>query len=123
MIKEIERLSALAPEDVPEESQFLLDIDFTTLYRSSFERQSHWVRAMQAARRGGRRTALVQSRRGAAARRREQRRPARPTIDTTEVERQIREETLLVARATRRRPHPAAMDAENPTGKRLRKPD
>lgn len=123
VIREMEKLLDVPPEEIPAESRFLLDIDYTTLYRASFERQSHWVCAMQAARRAGRRTALVQSRRGAAARRRENRKPATRTIDTSEVERLIREETSLVSRATRRRPHPAAMEATNPTGKRQRKPD
>ena len=63
--------SALEPTEVPAESRFLLEFDFDSLYLSSFEKQSSWVRAMKAAQRAGRRTALVQSRRGASARRRE----------------------------------------------------
>ena len=35
------------PDKLPEESKFLLELDFDTLYNSSFERQSYWVRAMK----------------------------------------------------------------------------
>jgi hypothetical protein len=37
------------PDDILQGSQYLLELDFTSLYNSSFERQSYWVLAMKAA--------------------------------------------------------------------------
>jgi hypothetical protein len=48
-IKEVDRLLDTNPDDIPQESQYLLELDFTSLYNSSFERQSYWVLAMKAA--------------------------------------------------------------------------
>jgi hypothetical protein len=41
------------PKEVPEESRYLLELDFLTLYNATFEQQSHWVLAMKAARKAG----------------------------------------------------------------------
>ena len=54
-VQEIERLVECDPDEIPQESKFLLEMDFQTLYNSSFKKQSYWVRAMKAARRAGRR--------------------------------------------------------------------
>ena len=70
VLKEVGQLIETDPADVPTESQFLLEFDFDSLDRTSFEKQTYWVRAIKAARRAGRRTALIQSRQGAGARRR-----------------------------------------------------
>ena len=70
VLREVETLLETDPLEVPAESKFLLEFDFDSLYRSSFERQTYWVRAIKAARRAGRRTALLRSRRGAGAHRR-----------------------------------------------------
>ena len=124
VLAEIESLVDMDPDDVPPESRYLLEMDFTSLFRSSFERQSYWVRAMRAARRAGRRTAQQQSRRGASARRRSAAtRAPRPRIDTDAVRRQIREELGLQEPLTRRRTNPAGIAAQDKTNKRLRKPD
>jgi hypothetical protein len=49
VLKEVDCLMDTNPEDIPQESQYLLALDFTTLYNSSFQRQSYWVLAMKAA--------------------------------------------------------------------------
>ena len=56
---EMETLAHTSPVQILAMSQFLLDMDFDSLYNSSFKRQSYWVRAMRAARRAGRRAAHI----------------------------------------------------------------
>jgi hypothetical protein len=53
VLKEVDRLLDTAPEDIPAGSQYLLEIDYSTLYNASLERQSYWVLAMKAACRAG----------------------------------------------------------------------
>jgi hypothetical protein len=50
IMQEIETLSNLAPEDVPEASRFLLDINFTDISRFHIETQKYWTLAVNAAR-------------------------------------------------------------------------
>ena len=57
VLSEIEKMVDMNPDKLPEESRFLLEMDFDSLYNSSFERQSYWVRAMKAARHAGKRAA------------------------------------------------------------------
>jgi hypothetical protein len=127
VLQEIDRLVDCDPDDIPRESRFLLEMDFQTLYHSSFEKQSYWVRAMKAARRAGRRAVAVANmaaRQGASARRRAaRRRTERLTINTGEVEAQLREDLNLPPLVSRRRPHPAHLETLNPINKRLRHPD
>jgi hypothetical protein len=47
-MKEIEALSDLAPEDVPEASRFLLEINFTELSKCHIETQKYWTLAVNA---------------------------------------------------------------------------
>lgn len=54
--KELTRLHALDPRDVPEESQFLLDFDIDDLAEGDINRQEQWILAMQAARIAGMKT-------------------------------------------------------------------
>ncbi len=55
LLRELDRLINTPPEEVPEGSKYLLELDYSDLYNASFERQSYWVLAMKAARRAGRR--------------------------------------------------------------------
>jgi hypothetical protein len=71
VLKEVDRLMDTNPDDIPQGSQYLLELDFTSLYNSSFERQSYWVLAMKAARQAGRRTDHIAKSRGASHRRRQ----------------------------------------------------
>jgi hypothetical protein len=50
---ELERLHSLNPDDVPKESQFLLDFDIDDLAEGDIFRQEQWIIAMRAARRAG----------------------------------------------------------------------
>ena len=119
----METLLETDPLEVLAESKFLLEFDFDSLYRSSFERQTYWVQAIKAARRVGRQTALLRSRRGAGARRRAGRaQRTQPTIDVSVVVEQMRAEKMLRPLPSRRRVRPNIRDSvENPCNKRLRK--
>ena len=45
----LELLAEIAPEDVPAESQFLLEINFSKLSKSHIESQKYWILAINAA--------------------------------------------------------------------------
>ncbi len=53
VLKEVDHLMDTNLDEIPQGSQYLLEIDFTSLYNASFERQSYWVLAMKAARWAG----------------------------------------------------------------------
>ena len=44
VLKALDSLIETDPEEIPEERRFLLEFDFDSLYRSSFETQTYWVR-------------------------------------------------------------------------------
>jgi hypothetical protein len=46
---ELESLAGIAPEDVPAESQFLLEINFSKLSQSHTESEKYWILAVNAA--------------------------------------------------------------------------
>jgi hypothetical protein len=46
---ELESLAGLAPEDVPSESRFLLEINFSDLNKSNVKTQKYWILAINAA--------------------------------------------------------------------------
>jgi hypothetical protein len=53
LLREVNSLLDTPPDEVPEESRYLLELEFLTLYNATFEHQSYWVLAMKAARRAG----------------------------------------------------------------------
>jgi hypothetical protein len=57
LLREIDRLAELDPNLVPEESKFLLEIDFSQLKEDFTEKQRYWVRGMKGAIKAGRRRA------------------------------------------------------------------
>jgi hypothetical protein len=40
---ELKSLAGIAPEDVPAESQFLLEINFSKLFKFRIESQKYWI--------------------------------------------------------------------------------
>jgi hypothetical protein len=48
LMKEMESLADLAPEEVPEASRFLLEINFTELLKYHIETQKYWTLAVNA---------------------------------------------------------------------------
>jgi hypothetical protein len=49
LLKEIESFADLAPEDIPEPSRFLLEINFTELTKLHLETQKYWILVVNAA--------------------------------------------------------------------------
>ena len=56
ILQKISDLASVDASEIPESSQFLLEIDFKGLILSRLDRQSYWVAAMQAAIKAGRKT-------------------------------------------------------------------
>ena len=46
LLREIDTYMHLSPEEVPDESKFLLEIDFKQIRTASTEKQSYWVHAV-----------------------------------------------------------------------------
>jgi hypothetical protein len=65
LLREIDGLMTLTPEDVPEETKFLLEVDFACLWAGDLVGQHYWVHAVKAAitTAGRRRTFLAPRRR------------------------------------------------------------
>jgi hypothetical protein len=57
VLLDMTRLAETDPAEVPADSRYLLEIDFTTLAASTLQNQSYWLLAIKAARRAGRRAA------------------------------------------------------------------
>ncbi len=58
VLQEVHKLLDTAPANIPKQSQYLLELDHSTLYNASYERQAYCILAMQAACRAGRQTAV-----------------------------------------------------------------
>ena len=69
VLAEVDRLAEVDPILLPENSKYLLEIDFSSLHRDPLEKQSYWVLAMKAAVRAGQRT-VARSRNATARQRR-----------------------------------------------------
>jgi hypothetical protein len=66
LLLEIDRLASLQPEEVPEESKFLLEVDFARMVAGDVTVQHYWVNTVKAALVAGRRrTFLAHSQRSA----------------------------------------------------------
>jgi hypothetical protein len=66
LLLEIYRLASLTPEEVPEESKFLLEVDFARLVAGEVTTQHYWVHAVKAAVVAGRGRIFLARRRRAA---------------------------------------------------------
>jgi hypothetical protein len=55
LLRKIDQFMRVDPEEVPEESRFLLEIDFQQIRHEQTEKQSYWVHAIRAAVKAGRR--------------------------------------------------------------------
>lgn len=67
LLLEIDRLMHLQPEDLPEESKFLLEVDFARLRSGELTSQHYWVHAVKAAVAAHSRKTFLHRRRQAAA--------------------------------------------------------
>ena len=123
VLREIHELLETPPSEVPPESQYLLELDHSALYKASYETQAYWVLALKAARRAGRRTAGGRRLRGRTHRRRlAASKVPRPRYDFREVLEQMAYELGRQA-PTRKRPHPSSVAVSAGSNKRQRKPD
>ena len=137
----IEELAETPPEDIPEGSKFLLEINFGDLTKSHIENQQYWIIALKAAITAGRRSAAAGSRARRIRNKVNRKLPSRSKLGITAVERQIRQDGMHLAAnedipfpgneteptitifLTKKRPHPAAIFAQFRSNKRLCKPD
>ena len=128
ILVEISRLAELDVEDLPPESQFLLEVDFAALSRAPSDQQEYWVLAVKAARKAGRRRAVstYQRRRTERAQRWSKRipprraRPSRLSLGTMEIEQEIDGVRRNRKRPVRPRPSVRAAEAAYPSEKRHR---
>lgn len=65
LLLEIDRLMSLDPNEIPEESKFLLEVDFAQLRQGEVTTQHYWVHAVKAAIVAGQRKVFLQKRRAA----------------------------------------------------------
>ena len=77
ILQEVDRLAEIDPILLPEDSRYLLEIDFSSLHRDTLERQSYWLLAMKAAVKAGQRT-VARSRHATARQRRASARASSP---------------------------------------------
>ncbi len=70
ILLKVDRLMEVDKTELPQESQFLLEMYFNSLIRSPIDKQSYWVRAMKAAWKAGRRDRAKEGRMGAREKRR-----------------------------------------------------
>jgi hypothetical protein len=123
VLQEVHRLLDMALANISEESQYLLDLDYSTLYNSSYERQAYWVLAMKVARHAGWRATAWERVQGGLQCQRSSRAGTRSIrYDFRTLTKQMRFELCLVI-LTRHRPHSTLVLAESASNKRLRKPN
>jgi hypothetical protein len=122
VIRELDKFIDTPPEDIPKDSRYLLELDYSTLYNTTFERQTYWVLIMKAARQAGHRALAITKHRGRRRRGTLANITRRPCYDFTHNDAQMRRELGLQV-SNRCRPRPDANGIENPSNKRLCKPD
>ena len=110
------------PDDIPQGSQYLLELDFTSLYSASFEKQSYWVLAMKATRRAGHRADHQAKSKGASHRRRKARTRNEWAVYDFSRDLALMNHELRLGPQPCRRPHHSSTDTLNPLNKR-QKPD
>ncbi len=121
-LKEVDRLLDTNPDDIPKESQYLIGLDFTSLYSASFEKQSYWVLAMKATRRAGRQANHQAKSKGASHRRRQAKSCNQRAVYDFSRDLALMNHELRLGPQPHRRPHHSSSDTLNPLNKR-RKPD
>jgi hypothetical protein len=141
ILQQINILLDLAPEEVPEASQFLMEINFSEPNKSQLETQKYWTLAVDAALKAK----ALESARGARAKRVRQKIstkiPSRKKLGIATVEHQICKDSMPRAavqtggiqitdcsqisldKFVKWRPHPASTMGSLRSNKRLRKPD
>jgi hypothetical protein len=135
----MEVLADLSPEDVPEASRFLLEINFTELSRLQVETQKYWILAVNAALTAQNRELARGAREKQARGRTNTRISSRRKFGLVAIEQQIRKDGMhrpptsndlstqhtqtMVVPYTRKHPHPATAVCLLKSNKRMQKPD
>jgi hypothetical protein len=122
LLRELDKLIDTPSDDIPEESRYLLELDYSELYNTSFEQQSYRVLAMKAAHQAGRQAS-------ASTQHRVRQKHCTPTnnmmrkawYDFTWDDSQMMHK-LGMQPLHNRHPRPDTNDTDNPLNKRLRKP-
>ncbi len=123
VLKKVDRLLDTAPEDIPEGSQYLMELDYSTLYNTPLERQSQWVLAMSVARRAGKQDATASRHIGCAQRKLKAKQSSRePRYDFSREETRLQHK-LGITRPSKRKSLTGQTDLDCASNKRLRKPD
>jgi hypothetical protein len=90
----IEELAETSPDDIPEESKFLLEINFGKLTKSHIENQQYWIIALQVAIAAGRQSAAAGSQARRIRHRVNRKLPSRTKLGITAVEMQIQRDCM-----------------------------
>ncbi len=138
IIRKIDELADAAPESIPPEKRFLLDINFLAS-SSNLEVKSYWILAMNAALAAKKHNDTLELRAKKARKQTSSMIPSRKKLGITEVERQIRvdkqhlpdqdqgsldKDHPTLARFLKcKQPHPLSLMAQLKSNKRKRKPD
>jgi hypothetical protein len=122
VLKEVDWLLDTAPEDIPAGRQYLLELDYSTLYNAPLEWQSYWVLAMSATCRAGKRDATASGRIGCAQRKLKAKRSLqKPTYDFSLEEARLQHE-LGITRPSKHKSLTRQTNLDCASNKRLRKP-
>ncbi len=123
VLRKIHELLETSPSEVLPESQYLLELDHSAMYKLSYEEQGYWVLALKAARRAGRRAITTQRTCGRSqGSRLAATQETRIRYDFSELEAQMGYE-LCRQKPVRMRPHLTLVLVSVGSNKRLRKPD
>jgi hypothetical protein len=123
VLEEVNWLLDTAPEDIPAGSQYLLELDYSTLYNALLERQSYWVLAMLAAQRAGKQEATAARRMGRTQRRLKAKwLSQKPRYNFSREVTRLQHE-LGITSLSKRKLRTGKTDIACTSNKRLRKPD
>jgi hypothetical protein len=122
VLKEVDCLTDRNPDDILQGSRYLLELDFTSLYNSSFERQSYWVLAMKAAQQVGCCTNHKAKSRGASHQRRQAKAHKPRAVYDFSRDLTVMYHKLQLGPQPCRQPHHSSTNTLNSLNKR-RKPD
>jgi hypothetical protein len=123
LLWELDKLIDTPLDDIPEESRYLLELDYSELYNASFKQQTYWVLAMKAARRAGRCASALKQHKGhrvcnIPTKIKAQKARYEFTWDDAQMMRE-----LGMQPSHNRRQRLDTTDTDNPSNKRFRKPD
>jgi hypothetical protein len=118
ILKEVDCLMDTNPAEIPQGSQYLLEKDFISLYKASFERQSYWVLAMKAAWQARCCAEHNSKSRGASHRRRQAKAHKPRVVYNISRDTSMMNHILQLETQSRRRPHHSSTNNLNPSNKR-----